>query len=44
MLFYSIEFSEIGIFTKNEGEIFVASFLHKTNKQVYIYVLFSIYF
>lgn len=38
------QFSEIGIFTKNEGEIFVAVFLYETNKQVYVYTLFSIYF
>lgn len=44
MLFYSIEFSEMGISTKNEGKIFVAVFLCKTNKQVHVYILFSIYF
>ena len=44
MLLYSRQFSEIGIFTTNEGEIFVAVFLYETNKQVYVYTLFSIYF
>lgn len=44
MISYSKEFSEIGIFTKNEGETFVVVFLHKTNEQVCVYILFSIYF
>lgn len=39
MILYSKEFSEIGIFTKNEGETFVVVFLHKTNEQVYTFYL-----
>ena len=35
------QFSEIGIFTKNEGEIFVAVFLYETNRCMYtLYLVF----
>lgn len=44
MLLYGIEFSEMGIFAKNEGEISVVVFLCKTNKQAYVHILCSIYF